>query len=898
MSDDQRRKVRWLPRFRSFRTKLMVLLALAVSVPALLTCLILGIQLDRQARTLFANTLAASLETFSLILHDNERNLNEGLARAATDNTLQITLELEIKSQLAKYIEAQRNVLRIGFLGVYDRNLGVIAFTGDSGVWSGQWKLVADGKYGDDCVATIRVDQQLVKCNGEMYLVSFVPVDRAQDTNLGDGSKSAQTKGLLGYLLGGTPLAGPALIASLQDRQIAHPLIWVDEAIVYANLPARDMPPPAPTYGLVKEFNIDQTAYLGAVKTASVGVQRMTYSTFAPLAPLRTALLQSVITVAGIGVLLVAITLIAGGFITNRMLRPIRQLRQGAARLGGGDLAQRISVHTGDELEALANQFNDMAGKLQESHAGLEQKVAQRTHELELKSHQLAEARDAADQANQTKSSFLANMSHELRTPLNAIIGYSEILQEDAADKNDKATIDDLQKIESAGRHLLGLINNILDLSKIEAGKMDVFIEAIDIQALVKEALSIVKPLADKSENAVEIVCPAGIGSFHSDQTKVKQCLLNLLSNANKFTSKGRLTLAVDREGTQLCFRVSDTGIGMTGEQLGRLFQAFSQADASTTKRFGGTGLGLAITKHFCTMLGGDVTVESTPGRGSTFIVTLPDQDASPSAVETPAPLASAEGRTTVLVVDDDPSVRNLLARTFENEGYRVIAAGNGVEALELAREHRPQAITLDVMMPQLDGWGVLRELKADASLRDIPVIMVTVLNERGMAIPLGAADFVTKPIDRQRLTAILREHCASPGNASILVVEDDPPTRELLCHTLTGMGYAASAANNGRDGLGWLARHPAPDLILLDLMMPEMDGFEFLRELRKQPAFANLPVIVVTAKELTEEDVRILSGQTDGIVTKDQTYLSELATAVRTRLSQRPVCEAERIAY
>ena len=382
----------------------------------------------------------------------------------------------------------------------------------------------------------------------------------------------------------------------------------------------------------------------------------------------------------------------------------------------------------------------------------------------EMKQHEaeLADARDAADEANRTKSSFLANMSHELRTPLNAIIGYSEILQEDATDKEDKAAIEDLQKIESAGRHLLGLINNILDLSKIEAGKMDVFIEAVDIQALIKEVLSIVQPLADKSGNVIEMICPADIGSFRSDQTKVKQCLLNLLSNANKFTSKGMLTLAVAREGnSQVTFRVSDSGVGMTQEQ-GRLFEAFSQADASTTKRFGGTGLGLAITRHFCTMLGGDVTVESTPGTGSTFTIRLPDQEAAPAAVESPAPTPlAADGRATVLVVDDDASVRSLLAKTLEKEGYRVISAGNGVEALALAREHRPQAITLDVLMPQMDGWGALKGLKADAELRDIPVIMVSVLNERGMAIPLGATDFVTKPVDRQRLAAILRDHCS-----------------------------------------------------------------------------------------------------------------------------------------
>jgi PAS domain S-box-containing protein len=509
--------------------------------------------------------------------------------------------------------------------------------------------------------------------------------------------------------------------------------------------------------------------------------------------------------------------------------------------------------------------------------------------ELKQREAELAAARDAADEANRTKSSFLANMSHELRTPLNAIIGYSEILQEDAVENGDKESIGDLQKIESAGRHLLGLINNILDLSKIEAGKMDVFIEAVDIQALLEEVLSIVRPLADKGENVIEVICPVDVGAFHSDQTKVKQCLLNLLSNANKFTSEGKLTLTVARESdSRVCFRVSDTGIGMTKEQLDRLFQAFSQSDASTVKRFGGTGLGLAITKHFCTMLGGDVTVESTPGAGSTFTIRLPDQRSAPAVAVSPA-LAPADGRATVLVVDDDPTVLSLLTKTLEKESYRVIPARNGIEALALAREHKPRAITLDVLMPQMDGWRTLKELKADAELRDIPVIMVTVLNERGMAIPLGATDFMTKPVDRQRLTAIIRDHCADRSSASILVVEDDMPTREVLCRSLESMGYVPHAAVNGRSGLNWLANHPAPSLILLDLMMPEMDGFEFLRELRQQPAFADVPVIVVTAKELTAEDIRILSGQTERIIAKDQAYLTELSAAVRGRLARQP---------
>ena len=995
-------------RRRSFKTKLMLLVALAVALPALFTCLILGIQLNRQARNLFANGLSANLETFTLVVQDAEKNVSEGLARMASDNTLQVTLDLEMASQLNKYIEAQRQVLGIGFVAVYNANSRNVAFSGtEKNATLGQWRFAANGEpSGVGCVVARDQTQQLVRCGGTVYLVSALPVLRARDASLGDAGQN-QGSQLLGYILGGTPVASSALISELLSRRILHPLIWAGGDLIYSNVgTSKETISPQSLDGKANEYSISETAYLGVVKALRIGSQSLEYGVVAPLAPLQAALWRSVLTVAGIGLLVVIGTLIALSIRANRMLRPIAQLRLGAARIGGGDLAQRMSIRSGDEFEALADQFNEMAAKLQESHAGLEQKVAQRTSELQQRGavlrvtidnmahgvlmfdreqkvaawnrqiiklldlpetflagkphfadfirllaergeygavdveaevqrltaeagqhrtferprpdgtvleirhnplpdggiviiytditerkhyeETLTAARDAADEANRTKSSFLANMSHELRTPLNAIIGYSEILQEDAADKDDKASIADLQKIESAGRHLLGLINNILDLSKIEAGKMDVFIESVDIQALIKEVLSIVKPLADKSGNATEVICPADIGSFRSDQTKVKQCLLNLMSNANKFTSKGTLTLTVTREdNSRVCFRVADTGVGMTEEQLGRLFQAFSQADASTTKRFGGTGLGLAITKRFCTLLGGDVTVESTPGAGSTFIVRLPDQGLAAAAVESPMPAAAApDGRATVLVVDDDPSVRGLLAKTLEKEGYRVISAGNGVEALALAREHRPQAITLDVLMPQMDGWGALKELKADAELREIPVIMVTVLNERGMAIPLGAADFVTKPVDRQRLVAILRDHCAGPSSASILVVEDDLPTREALGRTLESMGYMAHVAVNGRSGLDWLANHPAPSLILLDLMMPEMDGFEFLRELRKQPAFVDIPVIVVTAKELTTEDVRILSEQTEKIIPKDQTYLTELAAAVRGRLT------------
>ncbi|MEK8095448.1 response regulator [Methylocystis sp. IM3] len=566
--------------------------------------------------------------------------------------------------------------------------------------------------------------------------------------------------------------------------------------------------------------------------------------------------------------------------VARTITRPIKTAVGVAERVAGGDLEAHFEIESRDETGHLLTAIRSMTGELRELYGSMEDKIRARTRELQRANEELSVARVAAEEASKTKSAFLANMSHELRTPLNAIIGYSEMLQEDALDKGDEEPIEDLKKIESAGRHLLGLINDILDLSKIEAGKMEVFIERVEIAPLVREVASIVQPLADKNGNRLELSCQEDIGGFLSDETKVKQCLLNLMSNANKFTSQGTVALSVERDADAcVVFRVSDTGLGMSEEQLGRLFQAFTQADASTTKRFGGTGLGLAITKHFCTALGGDISVESAPGAGSTFTIRLPDQERAPVARKPPEAVAP---HATILVVDDDATARELLTRTLENKGYRVIAARHGLEALALARQHRPQAITLDVMMPQLDGWSVLKQLKEDDELRGIPVIMVTILNERGLAIPLGAAELLTKPIDRRRLTALLENYCGGGGENTVLVIEDDPATRELLCRSVSGAGYRAEAAVNGQDGLDWLSVNPAPDLVLLDLMMPNLDGFGFLRELRRRPAFDRLPVIIVTAKELSEEDIRKLRALGADIITKDHDYLEELVGIMR----------------
>jgi PAS domain S-box-containing protein len=506
---------------------------------------------------------------------------------------------------------------------------------------------------------------------------------------------------------------------------------------------------------------------------------------------------------------------------------------------------------------------------------------------------EMARQKETAEQANRAKSQFLANMSHELRTPLNAIIGYSEMLQEEAQDLGQQSFIADLGKINGAGKHLLALINDVLDLSKIEAGRMTLFSEDFAVKSMVNDVVNTIGSLVSKNANKLEVRVDDNVGMMHADLTKIRQTLFNLLSNACKFTENGTITLEVSRDdaagGPWVSFRVSDTGIGMNPQQLLRLFESFSQADPSTTRKYGGTGLGLAITKRFCQMMGGDVTVSSEVGKGSMFVVRLPATTPAPAAAAA-APIAEKEPSAAssglsqgkrVLVIDDDPVCHDLMRRVLTKEGFCVEDAVGGEEGIRKARELRPDVITLDVIMPQKDGWKTLAELKADPELAKIPVVMVTILDNQQIGYALGASDYMLKPVDFNRLADVLNRVGKRPSEASVLLVDDDPAARELERRGLEKAGWRVREAANGRAAMDSLAGE-IPTAIVLDLLMPEMDGFALVERLRSNPAWRNIPIIVVTAKELSPTERQELGGKVEQILQKAGYSLDELAMTVK----------------
>ena len=621
----------------------------------------------------------------------------------------------------------------------------------------------------------------------------------------------------------------------------------------------------------------------------------------------------------GLTVTFLAISILHIYFFSRRITEPVKSLTVHAERMARGDLDQVIPVEADNEIGQLAATFNEMARSLkgnirskeqlleqvQDLNRTLEHRIRERTVELQKRTEEL-------EIASRHKSEFLANMSHELRTPLNAIIGYGEMLEEEAQDAGLDDLIPDLRRIHSSGRHLLALINDILDLSKIEAGRMQIMLETFDIETMVREVTTTIRPLAEKNGNTLMVECADDLGQMYADETRVRQCLFNLLSNASKFTENGTVTVQVSPRTEQgkrwIQFSVLDTGIGMTDEQMARVFEAFQQAEASTTRRYGGTGLGLTISQEFCRLMGGRITVRSERQRGSTFHMQLPahvsvpgepvaaaDQERASAEPSGEAPQARAGGPRDpglhragdrVLVIDDDADARDLIVRYLSREGFDVRPCSSGPEGLDLARRWRPAVITLDVMMPGTDGWEVLRTLKSDPDLREIPVIMLTIVDDQNMGYALGASEYITKPVDREGLASVLGKYrCANPP-CPVLVIEDDQGVRDLIRRMLESEGWTVSEAENGRVALGKMAE-VHPELILLDLMMPEMDGFEFLVELRKTDPGRQVPVVVVTSKDLTPQDRQRLDGNVQRILQKSAYSREQLLHELRDLVAQ-----------
>ena len=501
--------------------------------------------------------------------------------------------------------------------------------------------------------------------------------------------------------------------------------------------------------------------------------------------------------------------------------------------------------------------------------------------------------------ANRHKTLFLANMSHELRTPLNAIIGFSELLI-DATNGQypDETRKRFLEQIHSSGKHLLGLINDILDLSKIDAGQMELRLQMVSVATIVAEVASSVEPLAVQKQIHLEFEA-ASAGQILADESKLKQMILNLVSNAIKFTPEGGIvTIKAARVADRLEIVVSDNGIGIAEENIERLFKEFQQVDSGANRKQQGTGLGLALTRSFAIMHGGDVRVQSELGKGSRFTIDLPVEGRSPFRVPD-GPNRTIENpagdftRPLVIVVEDDPSAAELLSRQIGRAGFRTEIARTGTEALAMARERKPAAITLDILLPDVDGWEVLTRLKRDEVTSEIPVIVVSVVDNPDLGTALGALDYFVKPVDAKdlvnRLSNFNFTHRAGGRQACVLVVDDEAVNRDWLKHVLEPAGFKVTLAAGGREAIE-LARSRKPDVVMLDLLMPEVNGFDVVEALGKHEATSSIPIMVLTAKHLTEADIDQLNGHVSTVIRRGSTGAADVLKQLQVVLSKRPV--------
>jgi signal transduction histidine kinase/CheY-like chemotaxis protein len=595
---------------------------------------------------------------------------------------------------------------------------------------------------------------------------------------------------------------------------------------------------------------------------------------------------------ASISLLVFGLVLMASFVLQKQVTEPILRLSGAARKISQErDYSIRVDRPQGGEIGVLADSLNDMLLQIQGRDAQLvdyqehlEEQVAQRSDELLKANTHLLLAKEKAEEANRAKSTFLANMSHELRTPLNAILLYSELLVDEVRERGMGELVPDLSKIQSAGKHLLSLIDDILDLSKIEAGRMNVFFEDCDMSSLLHDIETTVQPLVAKNRNTLTVEIDPSITRIHTDLRMLRQILYNLLNNAAKFTEDGQITFKVLADENFVRFEIHDSGIGMTEEQAQRVFHEFTQADESTTRRFGGTGLGLSLSRKLTTILGGELTVESTLGQGSTFTLRIPQSAHSRDSILNSLLKNHPDARQRkVLIIDDDSTMREGLSRMLIQEGFWAAVAPDGTEGLHLARTLHPDVITLDIMMPGLDGWQVLAQLKDDPELRNIPVVLLTMVDDRARGFALGASDYICKPISREKLIEVLGGLGLSPTDKPLLLVEDNALTMDALSRMLESEGWEVRTAKDGFQAME-LLQLEHPSLVILDLMMPGMDGFQLVAEMQRQDALREIPVLVLTAKRLTQEDQDRLTGPpVQQVLRKGACSREDLLRAVRT---------------
>jgi signal transduction histidine kinase/DNA-binding response OmpR family regulator len=480
--------------------------------------------------------------------------------------------------------------------------------------------------------------------------------------------------------------------------------------------------------------------------------------------------------------------------------------------------------------------------------------------ELEVKTDQL-------EIASRHKSEFLASMSHELRTPLNAVIGFSDVLLERMFGELNERQEEYLRDIRSSGHHLLELINEILDLSKVEAGRMDLELGPVSLAEAIDHGLAMVRERAARHGISLRRDIAGDIGMVWADELKLRQVLLNLLTNAVKFTPDGgSVEIAARVTDGEVEVSVTDTGIGIAEAERERIFEAFQRGGRTAPTGAEGTGLGLTLTRQIVELHGGRIWMTSTPGEGSTFAFALPRHEARRAAADDAAEAGTAG---TVVVIEDDRRSADLLTLYLEGAGYAVLVAGDGVDGLELVRRVEPVAVILDVRLPRLDGWDVLARLKADPATASLPVVIVSMIDERGRGFALGAAEYLVKPVDRERfLSALERYVPARTDRPTVVVIDDDPIDLDLVEAILAPAGYSVLRAAGGEEGVALVAREQ-PAVVLLDLLMPGVDGFAVIERLRADPETAEVPIVVLTAKEMTGDDRVRLAGQIDYLAQK-----------------------------